>query len=251
MHEVLAVFPAVKGAATKIAAETAKVFQGKHEHFEALHRAYEPFKEGEEHAEPDEVAEMATTVGEKLSHLAEIFGPAIDAGFQIDTTNMVATGTIEVDGLKLEGVPATFLMQLDKRLNELRGVYQAIPTLDPKFQWGDAADRGAGVFKANDEVRYRTEKQFVHKVVVEPTENHPAQIDKWAEDKRIGKYVTQRWSGRISVRQKYEVLKRIDTLQKAVKRALSEANSIEHSDGTIADKLFAFINGDIPLSRAK
>jgi hypothetical protein len=83
----------------------------------------------------------------------------------------------------------------------------------------------------------------------EATEQHPAQIEKWAEDVRIGTYTTKRWSGMLTPREKYEILSRIDILQQSVKRALSEANRTPHSKDRIASQIFEFIHGDLDMTR--
>ncbi len=248
LHEVLAVLPSCKGAAQKILAETAKVFKDKSHHFEGSVKSYDPLNEGDPGL-PDETSVLVTTVGEKLAHLAECYSPWLDVEFQIDETNRIATGTVEVEGLKIEHVPSTFLMQLDKRLSELRGVYDAIPTLDPKYEWSASNDKGKGIFGAAPETRNRTEKVPVHKILVPATDHHPAQVAGWNEDRVIGRFTTKRWTGAISPEQKYELLKRIDLLQRAVKRALSAANKAEHKKDRIGRQVFEFIHGDLPLRR--
>lgn len=247
LHEVLAILPSTKGTAQKIAGETLKTFKDKSEHFHGALRKYDPLQEGDPGL-PPESNPLVTTAGEKLGHFAECFGPWLDAEYQVAVTNMKASATVEVDGLKLEGVPATFLMQLDKRLSDVRNVYDAAPTLDPKQEWS-GSDKGKGVFQSEDEIRNRTEKKPMHKVIVPATPEHPAQVAGWNEDIVIGKYTTKRWSGALSVEQKYEVLKRIDVLQKAVKRALSAANRVDHVGTKVARQVFGFINGALPLKR--
>ena len=247
LHEVLAILPSTKGTAQKIAGETLKTFKDKSQHFEGLLRKYDPLKEGDPGL-PPETSPLVTTAGEKLAHFSESFAPWLDAEYQISSTNMQAAATVEIGGLKIENVPSTFLMQLDKRLSDIRQIYDAAPTLDPKHEW-HASDKGKGVFQAEDEIRNRTEKVPQHRVIVPPTPEHPAQVAQWTEDVVIGKITTRKWSGALSVEKKYEVLKRIDAVQKVVKRALSAANKVDHVGKKVAQKLFAFINGDIPLKR--
>ena len=252
LHEVLAVLPGLKGAANKILQETLKVFSSRQQLFEGGIKTYRPTEEGGNPEQP-QIHHMATTVGEKLAHLAEIFSPFVDAAFQVDMTNRDAVATIKVDDLEIKDVPSTFLLQLDKRLTELRGVYDALPTLDPKFKWTQAADKGKGIADAEPEISYRTSKKLRHKVLTEAVVRDgvglPAQIEKWTEDVRIGEWTSKRWSGMITVSQKYELLKRLDEIQKAVKKGISQANRVDHKKDKVASKIFAFLHGNLPLHR--
>lgn len=241
LHKILAVLPSLKGRAQKIISETLRTFS-KPQHFTETLKTYEPILEGEP-TQPDEHTPASTTVAKKLDHVAEMFGPWIDATYQVDKTNTEARADLKVDGLKIEGVPSTFLMQLDKRLSEIRNLYDHIPTLDPKHEWSRDESKGENVFAARPVDTYRTKKTLQSKVLYEATENHPAQVEKWAEDIRCGKYTTRVWSGMITTAQKYEVLNRIDKLQHAVRAALSEANQTEHSTERIAEDLFNYIHG--------
>lgn len=183
-------------------------------------------------------------------HFARMFGPSIDGALQVDKTNLTATADVKVDGISFEKVPATFLMQLDKRLSEIRSSYDVIPTLDPKYAWFES-DEGAGIFEAKPTIVNRTAKVLESKILVQPTKEHPAQVEKWMADKKIGEYETKHTSGAITPRKKYEILARIDELQKAVKKALASANKVEHDTSKIADQIFNYIHGDLPMSRGE
>lgn len=247
LHEVLAVLPSCKSTAQKAAGATMQMFKTKKEHFAGLLKTYEPVAEDGETL-PAESSPLVMTVGERLRVFAQRYAPWLDAELQISATNQRACADLDVEGFNLPGVPATFLLQLDKRLSDLRGIYDEIPTLDPKHEW-TTSTRGHGVSDANPEERNRSEKRPVHRIVAQATKEHPAQIAAWNEDKLIGKWTTQRWSGAISPKEKYELLARIDTLQKAVKRALSAANKQEHETARIGAAVFEYINGDLPLAR--
>jgi hypothetical protein len=248
LHELLAVEPSLKGAAAKILAEAKKTFSTRATHFHEAHRSYACAVDGDP-GFPDEHSPMSTTVGEKLDHVAEVVGPFIDAGFQIDLTNQGATATLEVAGIKIEDVPSTALLRLDHRLAELRQVLDVIPTLEPNTEWESDGDKGQGIWKARDEQKHRTTKEEGFEVVVEATDRHPAQYERVTRDVHHGTWTGRRWSGELSVSQKYEVIKRLDQLQTAVKKAIAEANRVEHSKNAVADTIFGFLLGDIPRKR--
>ena len=252
LHEILAVLPSLKGAAHEIIKETLHVFSKRGQLFEGALKTYRPLEEGGNPEEP-QAHHLASTVGEKLSHLAEIFGPFIDASFQIDATNRDAVATIKVGDLEIKDVPSTFLLQLDKRISEMRSIYGALPVLDPKSKWTPANDKGKGIWDAEREISYRTTKKLRHKelspAIARDGVGIPAQIEKWTEDTRTGEWTNKRWSGMITVSQKYELLKRLDELQRAVKKGLTQANRVDHRKDKVAAQLFEFIHGDLPLSR--
>lgn len=249
LHEILAVAPARKGAAEKISNETIKTFTNKTHHFDATLRTYQPLSEDGK-SEPDEFSPMVTTVGEKIRHFNDIFSDYVDVSFQIDDTNLNAKADIIIDDKVIASdVPATFLMQLEKRIIDIRSVYNNIPTLDPKYTWGPDSDKGNGVYKANDQVTHRTAKVRKSKILYEATEHHPAQIDQWIEEDRVGTYTSKRWSGALTPADKSAIIRRIDKLLAAVKQARMRANQTEHSKRKIADDLFDYINGDLPLNR--
>jgi hypothetical protein len=241
--------PALKGAADKITKETQSVFNSKAHLFDGHVRTYQAMAEGGD-AMPDDRSPLGTTVGEKIAHFVEMLTPALDGTFQVERTNQRAVATLTVDDLVVENVPATFLMQLDSRLSAIRGVIDAIPTRDPKYEWVEAPEEGKGVWKTRfDEKTNRTVDKLVPVVLYEATKEHPAQVKEASEQRKVGEYTTKRLTGRLSPAQKYELLSRVDKLQRAVKTALSEANDVEHSTEKIAAQLFDYVVGDLPLSR--
>lgn len=248
LHELLAVEPSLKGAAIKILGEAEKTFKDRGTHFHGMVRSYECAKDGDV-GFPDESSPLVTTVGEKLAHVAEIVSPWIDAGLQIDRTNLETAATLHIGDVAIENVPATFLLRLDHRLSELRKVFNAIPTLEPKHDWSPDADKGQGVWQAKEERKNRSVKEEGFEIIVKSDEHHPAQYERVMRERHHGVYVSKSWSGELSVSQKYEIMKRLDALQAAVKKALASANRIDHNKDKIAEQVFTFLLGDIPQKR--
>lgn len=241
LHEVLAVEPSLRSAADSVVNETVKTLSNKREHFIELNKSFKVVNPEYENDPgfPSEHSPMVTTVPKKLRHLVEILSKAIDAGFQIDKTNMQATADLEFDGKTIKDVPATFLMRLDKKLSDLRRVVSAIPTLDPKYDW--AKDEATGTYRSEDEQTHRTTKKPDFKIVSEATDKHPAQIEQITIDRFHGTWTKKRWSGELSVSDKYEINRRLDEIQNAVKRALAAANRIEHSTDKIAGDVLGYL----------
>lgn len=245
LHEILAVEGGLDATQRKIVDEARETFTKRADHFIEMHRALSMFDEAAAGQNSEEHKEMVTTVPEKLEHVARIVSRHLDVVFQKDRANQSANADIVIDGMTLvSGVPATTLLGLETRLAMLREMYLAIPTLSPGRQWVRDEQRGLHVWRdANPEVRLKTQKTPQHKILVEPTKEHPAQIEKWFEDVAVGRITTSTWSGMLSPGQKSELLERLDRLIRAVKRARQRANQVEVDQAArIGQKLFDYIH---------
>ena len=250
LHAVLAVLPSIQGAVNKILRETSKTFYEKKGLLLAVFKSYTPLDDEGEMMPDEGNKHIITTVGEKLNHFQEVFGNLLDATFQIDKTNTMAKANIVVDSeTLLEDVPATYLMQFDKKLSSIREIFEAMPTLDPKKEWTPSQD-GNGIFKAKDEITNRYNKELYTHVEYEATKEHPAQVQTTTKQVLVGGYKSQYLSGMITVALKAKMLKRIDTLQNATKKALSEANNTDHCQDKISDKIFGYLLDGVALTRA-
>jgi len=245
LHQLLAVKKEAAERSNQIMGETKKVLSSKH-YFFGSNKAYKAFDDEDSTNFPEENEQMSYTVGEKLKHFAREFGRSIDIEYQIDMTKDQSADLVAGD-FRLEGVPAPFLLDFITFLEKTGKVYASIPVLDPNHQWEIDPTSTPGVFKATDpEVTYRSKKVLRHKVLVDPTEHHPAQVEKWPEDTQVGQYTKRMWSGALTAAQKSTILGRIDRLKEAAKKALSAANNVEHHKGKVAEKIFDFLHDGIP-----
>lgn len=248
LHQLLAIKKEAKQRGNEIAGETKKALGSKHLFFGSL-KTYQAFDESDGTNFPAEHEAMGYIVGEKLKWFGKNLGRIIDIEYQIDRTNERASASIEVDGFTVEDVPAPFLLDLIGFLEKIRNVYSGIPVLDSKYGWEADATATLGVFKTSEpEVTFRSKKVLRHKVLVEATNQHPAQVEKWPEDTQVGQYTKRMWSGALTASQKATILGRVDQLLDASKRALSAANNAEHDRGKIAESLFDFLHKDIPTA---
>lgn len=246
MHQLLAVKKDLAQRANEIYGETVKVLKKAHL-FHGSVKSYEHFDEAEATlaAIPDEIEVMGYTVEEKLQWFDEQFSRLIDADYQIDTTNGEAFGDLKIGEKVISAVPAAFLLDLVGHFTKVRALYANIPVLDPKHAWTLTPDQGKNVYgTAQNEITYRTKKTLGHKVLVEATPEHPAQVEKWNEDVRIGKFTKKIWSGATTAHDKALLLARIDQVIEAAKIALSQANEKEHSKEKIAKQLFDWIHDE-------
>jgi hypothetical protein len=249
LHELIAVFPNLKGTAERAVNNSKKTLGDKQHQFNGHMKTYRPFEDAQENQEPPEASLMTLTVGEELEHFTTMFAPFLDAELQMATTNMLAKANLKVGELEIEDVPVVFLIQLDKAIGDLRKVFDSVPVLDPKFNWNPDDQKGKGIWKTDPESSFRTKKVLQSKELFKGDEHHPPQIEKWQEDVKIGEYTTERHSGMLTVSQKITLLRRLDELQKAVKKARSKANKIEHSTDDASGMIFNYLLEGIPRER--
>ena len=239
LHELLAVEGDLEAGAKAVVQEATVLFSQKTDAFLELHRSVNHFDE-KRHAEDGvEFKALVTTVPKVLEQTSGPLARWIDAFVQKEATNQRAKADLVVDGEVLaKDVPATALLGLESRLKGLRAMFEAIPVLATGKEWEEDAGRGLGIYKdKHPEVRMRTEKTVQHKVLVQATEHHPAQIERWTSDVPVGRITLQTWSGMLKQSDKDRLLKNLDGLIVAVKRARQRANTADVDLVELGDKL--------------
>ena len=249
LHEILAVEPEIKGNAERARSQAAETFRVKQAHFTGMRRTYRPFAVdeavGEDTSERLEAdTRLVTTVPEELERAFQDISKAIDLGYQIDEANTSARGDIIVDDVTLaQNVPATFLLQLEKRLKEVRTLFKEIPTFDPVRIW--SVDPGADkkyALRAEPVVTIRKQRTRKYNVMYEATKEHPAQVDVVEVDEPVGEIRSYDWTGMISPGKKAALLDQLEKLLAGVKRARSRANEVEvDNQKKIASALFEYL----------
>lgn len=244
LHEVLAVEADLEGKYKKVCEETTKTFKDRPTHFLGSVRTQEMFKD-DGISYPPEYLDMGTTVNKKLLYTWKSISPYFKALLQKEKTNQEAKADLVVNGVVLmENLPATFLLGMETRLKHVRNVYDHIPTLPIGIEWKHDPTRGKDVYiTANPDEKLKTERQFKSQILVQPTDHHPAQIEKWEEQVAIGRFVKHTWSGMLSSADKSRNLENIDILIRAFKQARQRANAQEivKADKDIGEILFNFI----------
>lgn len=245
LHEILAVLSDLEATAKKVRDEAVVTFTKKPNHFAGAHRTLKMFDEERtpEEAGAEEHKVLATTVPDKLNYVRKSQEKYFDALLQMEGTNQTAKADLVVgDKVLGKDLPATFLLGLESRLKAVRAVFEQAPTLDPTYDWVEDPDTGEFVFKTKNLVTaQKQEKAIRHKVLVQPTKEHPAQIEKWQENVVVGTYSTKMWSGMITPGQKSKYLERIDQLIQATKKARQRANTTEVQKRQVGHTLFNFI----------
>lgn len=242
LHELLAVEQDRKHKATKIIGDTRKLFTKKVPYFDGMVKRYVALEENAEQI-PDERKEIVNTVAKTIQNVQETVIQGIDANISKEETNCSgkAQAELEIDGVKIGTFSATSLLALEAHLNRLKELYNDIPELDPTKKW--YFDEQQGVYKTEEEVKFRSVKRPKVIVKYEATEKHPAQTELLYLDFQVGKYETVNSSGRIPLVKKQEMIQRVNRLIETVKIARSKANSVEVNNVKVGQKLFDFING--------
>lgn len=227
LHELLAVDSNLKVQADKTRTELRKTFTDKKHLFTEKKVVTTPLQEGaQQHTEVQ--SDIQTTVTKELEWLSGHLAKSIDVSYQIGVANQAAKADVVLeDGTTLlKDVPATVLLELEKRVKEMMDLIQAIPTLDPAKGFTDDPARGKGYFRARDVLKTRTQKVQKPLVLYPATTEHPAQTQLVSVDEPVAKLEEQEWSSCITVAAKGDLYDRAEAVLRAVKKARSRANDI-------------------------
>ena len=227
LFEVLVVEGQLKTQAKATGTDLRAAFEKKRHLYEEKRKTFFSLIEG---TPPivEEQSDIQTNVTDELRWIAGIWTKAMDTSFAVAEGNTQARDDVVLDDgtVVLRNVPATALLELQKRVGEIQDLISAVPTLDPAKGFQPDPDRGANIFKAREVRRPRTKKIMKHVVVVQATDHFPAQVAQETEDIVVGQTHEQEWSGLITPARKAELLGRVETLRRAIKAALHRANAV-------------------------
>lgn len=245
LHQLLAIETSRSSQTTKLRQDLIKTFGDKRHLFEKKVVTFTPAGEGSA-AVTEQQSDLQTTVRQELSWIGPHIAEHLDLEFQINETNTRAAADIELpDGTILaKDVPATTLLELQKRLNDIQELAKAIPTFDPAKGFTEDKDAGAGIRVARPVTKKRTTKVQEPLVLYPATEKHPAQVQMITSDKVTGEILEQEWSGMMTPADKSKILDRIEVLSRAVRSARAKANEAEvDKTKTIGGDIVAYIFG--------
>jgi len=244
LHELLAVMADTTNAAQAVTTETSTVFAKKPDHFRGQSKTVNFFESSREGENTVENKQMVTTVADKLDHAFKSIGRHYDALLQLEEANGRARADLIVDGTTiLKDVPATFLLGMESRLKAVREMILNIPTLEMSIKWTPDANLGEGTYRSEATVSMKTEKSLKSRILVEPTKEHPAQVEKWNEDVSVARIETTHTSSMITPHEKSAMILRCDKMISAVKKARQRANTVDVKDLSIAKEIFGYIQG--------
>lgn len=245
LHELLAVESNLETQAAKVRSDLANTFEKKRHLFEEKRSLFTPHAEGGQQVVENQ-SDLQSTVAKELAWVRPHIARSWDASYRVAEANMSARADIVLeDGTVIaKDVPATSLLELQKRMAEMLSLAQAIPTLDPAKGFRPDEQRGQHIYKAREVRKNRTTKQPRVIVKYEATKEHPAQTELFNVDVAIGVIEEQEWSGMMTPAEKADVLDRIEKLARAVRSARSRANEAPvDREKKIADSLLTYIFG--------
>jgi hypothetical protein len=203
------------------------------------HKTYQPIHEDGE-TFPDDVQHVQYRTEEVVDQVIERLTTLMDVTATKDWANCNARADVVVNGQPfLENVPVTYMLFLEKELNDLQTFVSKMIELDPGEKW--APDPNSGLFRSAETKTHKTKKMQKGIVLYDATEHHPAQTQLVTEDVVIGHWTTTKFSGAIPRPRKKILLERIRLLTDAVKFAREQANAVEAPEIRVGRKILDFI----------
>ena len=238
LHEVVAIRKGVKSRTYGELTELFKKAQ-KADLYQGLSREFQPTDDDGE-TFPSESRSVQLEANDVLKRARKLRSTFIDVEATQEFGNLLARADLEVDGeVLLEGMPATFLIFLEKELNDLHTFVSKIPTLDESKSWN--ADPNSNLYRTDPQRTHKTKKVQRPIVLYDATEHHPAQTQLITEDVTIGHWQTVYTSGALPVPGRESLLERIERLRNAVKQARARANDTEVEEKHVADAIFGYL----------
>lgn len=238
LNQLLAVDKALKQRAEQFVTALYHTAQ-KSALFDGMSRTYKPLDAAGERLPPETkvVQQRATDIlGEVGRTLAELF----DLRAALDWANCQASGDVVVAGeVLIAAAPATYLLFLEKKLLDIHTIVQKLPVLDPAETW--ALDTTDQLFKTTVAETARTIKIQEPVVLQPPTKEHPAQTALINRDVIVGYYELTKSSGALPLADQRRILRRVETLQAAVKYAREQANLVVAPKKEVGQKIFDYL----------
>ncbi len=208
--------------------------------FNGSRKTFRPIKEGGTQF-PDERQEVQMTVEDRLSEYNGSLIEILNITAVRDFGNCEAKADVVVDEQTvLTSVPATYLLWLDKKLEDMGTLISNLPSLDPAENW---IDKQGDISRSSEVETVRMSKEPTVIQLAPPTVEHAEQSQLISKDIPIGHWTTTKLSGAIEGKRKKIFARRVRKLHDAVKVALQEANSSRVGTQTVGDKISQFIFG--------
>jgi len=208
-----------------------------------IHRSYQPLDEADTDRLPDEGTLVQVRAGEEIQRVRKAWGDLMDVTAKKDWTNQSANADVVLsDGTVLvEGAPTTFLLWLEKRLEDIYTYVSKIPELNPGIEWEYDPNTDTYRSKPTETARNKKEPRVV--TLAPSTDKHPAQTQLLMEDKRVGTFTTTHFSGGMPRKDIQALKERVREVAKASKQAREQANLVDVDDIEVADRVLDYIFG--------
>jgi hypothetical protein len=241
LNQINAVVSGRKGEAEKAVTELYKLIQ-KDQLFAGRERTYRPLDEIQGQKLPPESQRVQQRADDLIRLAVTKWTDLWNLIYTQDLGNQQAKADVVVDGkVILSAVPVTFLLFLDKQVNDLETFVSKLPTPDPAEEWSH--DPNSGLLRSKATESLRTSKEPTVIVKYEATKDHPAQTELFTKDVPVGTWTQILYSGCLPTDRKNAILERVKKLQDAIKQAKEQANLLEVEKQKAAEAVFAFVFG--------
>ena len=238
LNQVIAVEKGIKTKVLKNITELNKLLQ-KPALFDGFSKTWEKIDE-ESEQKANERKRVQFKTKDVLSEISDNMTELFDVTAQKDFANCDAKADVIVDGnVLLIGIPATYLLFLEKQLINVKTIVGNLPTLSTDEDWH--LDTASSLYKTAAVQTRSTAKVQEPITLAAATEHHPAQTQLISKDVVIGHWQTTKQSGAAINDDKKNILKRVDSLLKAVKFAREEANTVTAKQQNVGDKVFSYL----------
>jgi hypothetical protein len=172
---------------------------------------------------PDESKAVTLRVANVIKETGDKLVELLDVSAVRDWANCSARADVEVNGkVLLQQVPVTYLLFLEKQLNDMHTFVKKLPTLHAGESW--SFDEAQDLYATKVTESTRTKKITRPLIMAEATREHPAQVKEVTEDVLVGYWATTKYSAAMPASQVNAMLTRVEELQRAVKFAREKAN---------------------------
>ena len=241
LNQINAIVSGRKGEAEKVVTELYKLIQ-KEQLFAGRERTYRPIDEVNGQKLPPESQRVQQRADDLIRQARAKWTELWDLVLTQDTGNQQAKADVVVDGKTvLAQVPVTFLLFLDKQVNDLATFVSKLPTPDPAEEW--SYDPNTGLLRSRATESLRTSKEPTVIVKYEATKDHPAQTELFTKDVPVGTWTQILYSGCLPAETKTAILERLRKLQDAIKTAKEQANLLEVKPQKAAEAVFGYVFG--------
>lgn len=208
--------------------------------FNGMNKVFHPLDETvTERLEPETKPVIKSAMDNLLSFV-DMQGELMDLTLTKDTANCSALGTVKFGDKEMK-LPITFLLWLDKQLDDLKTFVTNLPVLDNSKKWVKDDSRNLWVTEVTKTGRNKKVKKVL--TLAEATDKHPAQCQVYEEDVLQGYWHTEYTSKAVREVDKTAMLKKIEMLERSVKEAQHEANAMRVDDVNISEMLRGYLLG--------
>ena len=247
--EAIAILKGTKSRAYAQVTEQDKLCQ-KPALFNGFIKTYEPLNEDDQDRPDGDKALVQQRAPDVLEEMTKALVELFDIAATQEWGNCQAVADIEIEGAVLaEAVPVTYLLFLEKQLQDLLTAVNRVPTLSPEYTW--QYDAGQSCYVSDETRKVRTKKKPT--VVMTTTSTTTAKDGAITrqesgqviqEDLPVGYWRTVYFSAALPLQRRKELAERVVRLQAAVKQARERANGTIVERKKIGQRLLSWVFED-------